>query len=217
LDLKNSLAKNSDRQQEYLLGLTKEAREDFANEIFRHATAPLKTPSTVNTVDFYIDIDDLLSFQERGCDKYTGEQQFDNDLERLNKSIDNKKLEGKQAKEILRNSLAKILPELPQDLFDRTLKIFSQTIANIIPIASPSFIEDDEILRNPDENDPESVSVTLITKEQGAVLKSSHPIVNSKQYDKSFPKKTGQLDVVISIPLDPTKVANFTLTRSQIT
>ena len=213
LDLKNSLAKNSDRQQEYLLGLTKEAREDFANEIFRHATAPLKTPSTVNTVDFSINIDDLLSFQERDCDKYTGEEQFDNDLERLNKSIDNEKLEGKQAKETLRKSLAEILPGHQQDLFDRTLNIFSQNISNIIPLACYfSFIEDPEIVGDPEGK--HHLSVNLISNEQRIEFKSSHPIVNTKETDL---KKTGQLDVVISIPLDPTKVANFTLTRSWIT
>jgi hypothetical protein len=207
------LAKNSDRQENHLSGLTKEAREDFANEIFQHATAPLKTPSTVNAVNFCANIDDLLSFQERGRGKYTGEQQFDNDLERLNKFIDNEKLKGEQAKETLRKSLAEILPQHPQDLFDRTLNIFSQTIAGIIPIASSSFIEWPEILQDPEEE--HFVSVNLISKEQRIEFKSSHPIVNTKELDISFnPIKKGQLDVVISIPLDPTKVANFTLTRS---
>ena len=95
----------------------------------------------------------------------------------------------------------------------KTLNIFSQTIAGIIPIASSSFIEWPEILQDPEEE--HFVSVNLISKEQRIEFKSSHPIVNTKELDISFnPIKKGQLDVVISIPLDPTKVANFTLTRS---
>jgi hypothetical protein len=209
------LAKNSDRQEKHLLGLTKEAREDFANEIFEHATAPLKTPSTVNSVNFYVNIYDILSFLERGCGKTNGEQEFDGDLNKLDKFIDSVKLEGEQAKETLRKSLAEILPGHTQDLFDKICDIFSQTSASIIPIASPLFIEDPEILKDPEGK--HHLSVNLISKEQRIEFKSSHPIVNLKQFDDSLPKKTGQLDVVISIPLDPTKVANFTLTRSWIT
>lgn len=210
------LAKNSDRQENHLLGLTEEAREDFANEIFKHATAPLKTPSTVNTVNFYVNIDDLLSFLDRGCVKYTSEERFDGDLKKLDKFIDSVKLEGEQAKETLRKSLAEILPGHQQDLFDRTLNIFSQNISNIIPLACYfSFIEDPEIVGDPEGK--HHLSVNLISKEQRIEYKSSHPIINSMQFHDFLPKKTGQLDVVISIPLDPKKVANFTLTRSWIT
>jgi len=204
LDFLAFLAKNPDRQETHLLGLSEDDRKDYANEIFTHAAAPL-TPHS--TVDFYINIDDLLSFQERGCEVSTGEYQFDLDLDRLDKFIDGKKLEGENAKEILRKLLQDIFPEVTPALFDRTLNIFSQTIPNIFIIAMQPLV-DPYILKN-----SENLSISLIKEKKTVEVKSCHPIVDTF-HSSGIPQGIGQFDVVISIPLDPNKVAHFKIMRS---
>jgi len=198
------LAKNPDRQENHLLTLKKDEREDFANKIFTHAAAPLKTPSTV---EFYLNIDDLLSFQERGCLVSTGEVQFDLDLDRLDKFIDGEKLEGVQAKEILRKLLQDSSSEVTSALFDRTLKLFSQTIPNIFIIAMQPLV-DPYFLQH-----PENLSISLIKEEKTVEVKSCPPLVDTS-HSSGEPQKIRQFDVVISIPLDPNKVAHFKITRS---